>query len=190
MSKRKAPTQEEAAVFIGGFFGQHRRLPNPREMREVFNNEGSLETYAALIRTNSDLFEASRIPNDPVRLPDRWDELAELARNWHAADINSRVIALETRLASVEHERDMARGERARLRAGGKLSRRPAAYNWDDDDRSARAIDGSVTLSVEDMDAIDREQRATHENSREDPDQDAVLGYANHFREEDDEVPF
>ncbi|NJS14763.1 MAG: hypothetical protein HC788_09355 [Sphingopyxis sp.] len=155
-------------------------------MREAFNNQGSLETYAALIRLNSDLYEASRTPFDPVRAPDRWDELAELARNWHAADINRKIIELETRLASVSQERDMARGELALLRAGGKLSHRQVTYDWDDDDRSARAIDGSVTLTVEDMEEIAREQEASASDHWENP----TLATPVSRVAADDEVPF
>jgi len=158
MSKRKAPTQEEAAVFIGSFYGQHKRLPMPREMREAFNSEGSLETYAALIQTNSDLSEANRI-NDDVRAPDKWDEVGELIRNLHEAAVGEKLLKLEAEVSTVRRERDEAENRVFLLREEYNREFRSIQYRANQHDHGSGPIDEWGGPSVEELIARDHEQR-------------------------------
>lgn len=185
MSKRKAPTPEEAAVFIGSFFSEHKRPPAAREMREAFGGQGSLETYAALLRAHSDLSEA-RPQGAKIRTPDWWDEFGDLARKWHEADAGTQTFKLQVQLKTVERERDEARDQLARLQAGCKHACRPVTFEWDDDDISARAYDGSITLGADEMEAICREATAARAAANDDP----SAGAAEFRPPDDDDIPF
>jgi hypothetical protein len=158
MSKRKAPTQNEAATFIGSFYGQHKRLPMPREMRDAFNSEGSLETYAALIQTCSNLSEANPT-NGHVRAPDEWDQVGELIRNLVEAAVRERGLKHRVELSTVCRERDEANNRLFEIKAEYDREFRCSQC------RANQHVDGSGPIdewggpSVEDLIARDIEQR-------------------------------
>jgi hypothetical protein len=158
MSKRKAPTQPEAAVFIGNFYGQHRRLPSAREMREAFNSEGSLETYAALIRTNSNLSEANQ-SNDHVRAPDNWDKVADLIRNLHTAEVGEKELKLEAELRRISRERDEANDRYFQLRDECKQNCTRGFYRGVDEDLYTGPNEELSIAPIEESIARDLNQR-------------------------------
>lgn len=177
MGRRKSPRGEDVKRLIGDTYGRLGRLPSPQEMQDRFG--GSLETNAALLRLHSDLSGA--IPGGfAARKPDFWDELASLARNRHDAELQREVVSLRTAVAVAEADRDAARGALDRLRAGCRHGCRPAIFEGDPDDRAARAIDGSVTLSNEDMDAFERVCSPLQSGGLSIPTED----------EDDDDIPF
>lgn len=188
MSKRKAPTQQEAAVFIGSFYGQHKRLPMPREMREAFNSQGSLETYAALIQTCSNLSETNQI-NDHVRKPDKWDELGELIRNLHSAGVAEKVLKLEAENSVLRRERDEANNRHFQFRDECKQNCTRGFYRGIDENLYPDPIEESVGPSAEELIARDLEQRRERmEELRTEREQGDNLPEVDSFP--DEEVPF
>lgn len=177
MSRRKVPGGEDVKRFIGDTYGRWGRLPSAQEVQDRFG--GSLESSAALLRLNSDLSGA--IPSGfNARKPDWCDEVASVARSRHNAELQRETLSLRTALAVAEADRDAAQGALARLRAGCQHNCRPAIFESDSDDRAARAIDGSVTLSDEDMDAFERVCSSLQSST-------APLS---HDDEDDDDIPF